>query len=355
MVDLTTQITLGVFLSTGLYCLLLLRVVEHQVGGDAARAVPHLSVMAAVAMAIVSMGMLIVFIHHVAILIQAPEVVAAVACDLDDAIVRLFPEKIGQAAGDGADETDGARVKEVESEQPRGTIPSTSEGYVQAVAGGSLLRLATESQLILRLRFRPGDFVTRDAPLADYWLTNTDTVDRSLSELLRCRLNDAVLVGVRRTPRQDVECAVEELVEIAVRALSPGINDPFTAINCIDRLGASLGRLAERVVPAAYRYDEHGRLRVIAHPREFPDVMDAAFNQIRQYGSSSVAVTTRLLEALASIAEHVMHEEDRAAVQRHAEMVLRQAESFGERFDKQAVDERYHRIQQRLIKMHVDR
>lgn len=341
MYDVTTQITLGVFLSTGFYCLLLLRVVER---GTDSMHVPHLSIFIAVALAVLSMMMLIIFIHHIATLIQAPNVVAAVATDLNEAIVRLFPETIGNPAGDGEvrDATDSDQA--MRPAESGVVIGSKLEGYIQAIDGDNLIQIVAEHDVVLRLQCRPGDFIAIDSPLAKVLPGYQRPGATPDADELTAVLNRMIIVGFRRTPRQDLECAIDELVEIAVRSLSPGINDPFTAINCIDRLGASLSRLAERRMPAPNRYDEQGRLRVIASAVSFAGALDAAFNQIRQYANDSVAVTIRLLEALAAILPHTFRAEDRVAVKHHARMIARVADAFTEESDKQAVHDRLDRI-----------
>jgi uncharacterized membrane protein len=166
MYDLPTQVTLGVFLSTGLYCLLLLRIVEHHDGGAAA---PHLSVLVAVMFSVLSMAMLIVFIHHVAMLIQAPHVVAAVARDLDDAIARLFPEEIGDAVGDEQRRNERGRDQEAGLGEEYLVVRSTGDGYIQAIDEDGLMQMACERDLVLRLRSRPGNFIATGSPLADVW------------------------------------------------------------------------------------------------------------------------------------------------------------------------------------------
>src|SRR5690606_18751867 len=120
---------------------------------------------------------------------------------------------------------------------------------------------------------------------------------------------------------QDVEFAVNQLVEMAVRALSPGINDPFTAIACVDHLGSALCRLAARDMPSPYWHDRHDKLRLIERPERYGELVDSAFNQIRQYGRSSAAVTIRLLDTIVVIAGFVCRAEDRATLLRHAEMI----------------------------------
>jgi uncharacterized membrane protein len=127
-----------------------------------------------------------------------------------------------------------------------------------------------------------------------------------------------------------------------VRALSPGINDPFTAMTCTDRLGSALCRLAVRKIPSPYRYDASGTLRVIAPGVTFAQVTDAAFNQIRQYGRSSAAVTIHLLEVLTMVAHEVRTEADRGALLRHAAMIERGGrEALPEEQDGIEVKERY--------------
>lgn len=336
MHDLPTQITLGVFLSTGFYCLLLLRVVESHEDGLVA---PHLSILAAVVFTVLSMMMLIVYIHHVAVMIQAPNVVASVARDLDAAIDRMFPERVG------VEDEDPARQDESPPESEGLLLFSCREGYMQALAADDLMCWAREQDLIVRLQERPGSFVVRDAPVAEVWRRGPSDASR---EDLEKHFNSLFIVGERRTPRQDVECAVDELAEVAVRALSPGVNDPFTAANCVDRLGASLARFAERRVPDARRYDDDGVLRVVTRPIGLANMLEAAFNQIRQYSRDSVAVTIRLLEALEIIASRVSQPDDAAAVQTHAEMIVRGSESLPEEFDKRGIRERYERVQAAL-------
>ena len=146
----------------------------------------------------------------------------------------------------------------------------------------------------------------------------------------------------QRTAFQDVEFTVDQLVEVAVRALSPGINDPFTAIACIDRLGEGLCRLAGRSMPSPVRYDAEGRLRVVTRPVTFEAVMNAAFHQIRQYGRTSVAVLIRLLETFEMIAAQVRRENDRAALEHHALLVCEAGQKgLPDEADRKAVQERY--------------
>ena len=162
-----------------------------------------------------------------------------------------------------------------------------------------------------------------------------------MTDRLTDHVNSLFVLGHQRTSDQDIEFGVNQLVETAVRALSPGLNDPFTAITCVDQLGSALCRLASRDMPSPYRHDRENQLRVIAPAVTFPEIMDAAFNQIRQYSRSSAAVTIRLLETIAVVAGFVRRPEDRATLLRHAEMIARGASGgLPEEQDHQAVEER---------------
>lgn len=168
-----------------------------------------------------------------------------------------------------------------------------------------------------------------------------DRVDEAVSE----RVGSVFLLGKQRTLEQDVEFAINQLVEIALRALSPGINDPFTAITCVDRLGAALRRLAERAMPSRHRYDAAGALRVIADIVDFGGAVGATLDQIRQAARSNVAVTLRLLETIAVVREGARRHEDRETLLGHASMIWRGADTaVSESGDRAAIEERYQRL-----------
>jgi uncharacterized membrane protein len=163
-----------------------------------------------------------------------------------------------------------------------------------------------------------------------------------VNDKLTKQINDAFILGRERTEQQDVEFCIHQLVEVALRAISPGINDPFTAIRCIDELSAALCRLAKRDFPSPYRYDSDRHLRVIADPVTFAGLTDDAFNQIRQYSKPDVAVIIRLLEAITLIASRTENKKDRAALLRHAQMIQRSSqENISEELDRKDVEERY--------------
>jgi uncharacterized membrane protein len=339
MRDTTTQTVLGTFVATFLYCLIVLRTIRR---ADEVAFVPHLSVSLGVLLAVVSVGVLIYFIHHVSVSIQANEIVARVGTELIEGIERLFPENIGRGAQRIPTEPPDADFLDTFDREAR-PIGSAGDGYLQFVDGDYLMALAMQEDVVIRLTRRPGHYVVTTHPLALVWPGNRVT------DQLVDSVNSAFAMGYQRTSGQDIEFAVNQLVEIAVRALSPGVNDPFTAMTCVDHLGSALCHLAQRDMPSPYRHDSQNQLRVITPVFTFPDVTDTAFNQIRQYGRSSTAVTIRLLETIAVVAGSVQRSENRAALLRHARMIARGAAGgLPEEEDRLEVEERFQLVNQLL-------
>ena len=158
-------------------------------------------------------------------------------------------------------------------------------------------------------------------------------------------LNLCFLLGNDRSSEQDVEFAIKQLVEIALRALSPGINDPFTAITCIDRLSTALILFMENANEAPYIYDENGHLRVIEDLTTFEGVVDAAFNQIRQTASDNPAIVIRLLERIKDVALHAKSRSHKDVLLEHAALIKNNAhQKIKEKRDLRDIDERYENV-----------
>jgi uncharacterized membrane protein len=329
--DTTTQVVIGSFVATFLYCLLVLRSIR---GEDAGSFVPNLSVSLGVLFALVSLGVLIYFIHHIALTIQADEVVARVAAELNQGINRLFPEKIGE--GDSRHAAEGPDALPQPFDREARPICAIEDGYLQFIDPDALLNLAVQEDVLFRVQQRPGRYIVAGGPLVWVWPAGR------ITEKLEADVHDAFILGSYRTPVQDLEFSVNQLVEVAVRALSPSINDPFTAITCVDRLGSALCRLCLREMPSPTRRDEQGRLRLVAPAVTFRGVADAALNPIRQSARSNAAVTIRLLETVTLIAGFARRPDDRASLWRQVEMIARGAhEGLPEKEDREAVERRY--------------
>lgn len=316
MRDRGNQITLGTFIATFVYAMLVLRTIR---GGDDAVFVPPLATSVGILLVFVSVGVLIYFIHHVASSIQADSVVRSIARETEEAIDRLFPATIGN---EGPDRDPSNTAAQVTSCLPAGfdasatALPALRSDYLQIVDNERLMALAVEHDLLIRLRVRPGDFVVEGGTIAAVWS------DGDMGTALQGEVRRAFVLGQSRTLQQDLEFGILELVEVAVRGMSTGINDPFTTMNCVDRISSLLCRLTTRPFPAAGRFDDEGRLRVVAEVPTFTGFVDAGFNQIRQNAGRSPTVLMRMLAALAHIAVQTRTREQRQALARHAGLVL---------------------------------
>lgn len=334
MRDRGNQFVLGTVTSTYLFCLLVMRTVSDE---PVSRFVPHLSILAAVLLAILCVGVLIYFIHHVAESIQVTNVIAAVSRELAAEIHRRFPDKISESVGKR--ETEYALdvlLPEGFNEQVR-PVPALSSGYLQAVDHPGLLELAEKKDLVIRIGHRVGHFIVAGAPLVEIW-----PGDAADSEELVKAVNGFFITGHKRSQEQDLVFLVNELVEIAARALSPGVNDPFTAISCINHLGVSLCDLAQRAFPPVLKKDDENRVRIVAYPTTFERIVDAAFNQIRQYGRTHAAVSIRLLENIQVVLPFTHYPEQRKALLRQAAMIEQGShEGLPEGSDRRDVHERY--------------
>lgn len=318
MSDSIADLVIGQYVGTSLYCMLVLQTVREGKNGTDVFT-PQLGTAVGLILGLICMGMLILFIHHVATAMQAPTIITAVARDLDLAVDRLFPERIGERPDE---EESRLSIEDLRAELSDNniTVASQAEGYIEGIDGESLVSLACEAEGVVELLCKPGDFVTREKLLARIWLPRDTEKTDDMTTSYTNSVNRVIIVGPRRTPRQDVGYAARELVEIALRALSPGINDPFTAMSCVDRLGGALGRLVERSVPLRIRRDGESIARVLITEADgFPDVLIQSFGQIREYGASSTAVSLTILKALTEIANHASRPDDIHAIRGEAE------------------------------------
>lgn len=307
-----TQLVLGTYVGTFIYCLLVLSAVRSEPGHVF---VPHLSVTVGLLLGVLSFAFLIYFIHHVALFIQAPRIIDDVAKNLEANLRQSFPERTQHAREKTPDEEEEERSQVDQIEHAGKPILAAHSGYIQAIDLEGLVGMAQECELVVRLLHRPGHFVISGHVIAYAVPAN------QVGEEEARRINGAFLTGSERTPTQDPEFAVHQLVEVALRALSPGINDPFTALNCVDRLGAALAILGERRLPSRYLRDNENRLRIITEPYTYTGVVDAAFNQIRQSAAGNMAVTLRLLETIATLAEGDLPKPHREALREQAEAI----------------------------------
>ena len=310
--DRGTQFTLGTFVATFVYAtLVLISIGPASSGRDF---VPHLSITIAVALVTVSMAVLIYFIHHIAASIQLPRVIASIAKDLSRAIDA-------ESGDDGVSLEAGPSVPELlrRMNDAGGAVPAPESGYLQFVQHETLIGLAAKKGAVIRLLHRPGHFVVLGHPLATVWPPQA-------AEAVSRALRVAHITGSTRTLAQDLAFAVDQLVEIAIRALSPAVNDTFTALTCIDWLGESLCKVTTRWRPLRVHRDSHGYVRVITAHVSYGRLIERAFDKIRQAGRGMPAVLIRQLDALAKIVEHTTTEQQNELLLEQAALILEASE-----------------------------
>lgn len=330
MRDRANQVTLGTFVSTFLYSLLVLRTVST----EGANAVPHLSVTLAVMLAIASLSVLIFFIHHVSTTIQAPNLIQRITHDLQASVDTNLP------AADDPDLPSAPAVSQIASDFDLRAreIRAPGTGYVQVINFDRLVHVAAEHDLVVRLLTRPGRFLDGHTAFALAY-----PADR-MTEEAASQLRAAVGTGASRSQQHDVEFPIKQMVEIAVRALSPGINDPFTAGNCVDQLSAALSELAGRPMPPAEFTDKDGVARVhVREPLDFATLVGGMYDQIRQCASFHTIIYMQMLDGLVRVATCVRDASRLPPLLRQGELILAAAaRSVADESDREDVRKRYH-------------
>jgi uncharacterized membrane protein len=302
--DRTTQWTLGLFLGTFSYCIAALPAARSQPYPFA----PVATLLGAMLLALLCVGWLIFFINHISQSVSVNHIVDRIARETELVIDELMPltrASLYRAAG-----------PEVPAITDETAIASEASGYVRFIDTRNLVYLARSHGIRVRVLRRVGHFIP-----AGVALLMVSRPDRLTHDLI-VQLRGAIDVGPTRTLQQDVEFGVIQIVDIGLRAISPAVNDPSTAISCVDQLSRILIRWIGRVPPAPHMYDPPHVLRVVLDWVGFEGLLDTAFEQIRHYAAGDVAVSLRLLRAYADIAgtlrEPMLHD----ILRRRAEAVL---------------------------------
>ncbi len=309
MASFQTQTVLGTFMMTSVYCLLVLTSLGDRPSSDPASA--YMSVSLAVAMSVVSLALLVVYIHALATSIVSESLVQTVGNELDNSVVALKRADVAHAPP---------------AALPKGLIEHAATvrleraGYVQVIEFGTMLAAAQQADALILLPFQTGDFAVPDAdPI------RVHPPERLTPELARI-LQDSVSLGVHRTPVQDLEYSIRHLVEIAMRAMSPAINDPYTAVAVVQRLTSSWSQLFACELPSGALRDNQGTLRILFPPLSFRSLLKASFSQIRQTAAAKPFVLIHLLKALEQMAHSAVTDEQRGYLEEQVQAVLEDAE-----------------------------
>ncbi|WP_137389028.1 DUF2254 domain-containing protein [Rhodoligotrophos defluvii] len=282
MADRQIQSVLGLFIGTILYIILVLRTLDDTLGVEG---VPHLAVTTASVLTILCLLALLFYIHKIARSIIADNVVEAVSQELQETLRHILPENHG----------DGEKGAERSFRGGAWPVGIGQAGYLQVVDYARLVSLACEEDVQLAVKVRAGHYLLREGEHVAVYAGTCPSED------LRKRIRSAFTVGTERTPAQDPEHGVRQLVEIATRALSPGINDPFTAKAVIDRLGAAFEEALARDSQPSALCDRNGTLRLLADRSDISGLLDAAFDPIRQAGAAHPAILIQIARVTADL------------------------------------------------------
>lgn len=336
MHDKLTQCALGMFVTTFVYSVLVLHS-SQPVGAHGAA--PPLTISIAFYLAIASGAMLVYFTHHISQMIAAPSVIFEVGTEIDATIDRTYPALQNHRSPPVA----GAMDEILEQLERHGAaVAGTATGYIQTLDMIGLIAAAAQCDATVELTRRPGDYLYAGSVVARIWPANR-------RDALAAKIRDSMVVGPRRTPVQDLRFAFNQLAEIAVRAMSPALNDPFTAMDCVNRIGAGISRLAQQAPPSAYQTDAGGKLRLVIRPVTFTETVHSALTPVRNYSRESVIVTLQMLHALQELAPLLCDEGQRAAIAEQATLIRRGADAgLAEAADRQVVQAEYE-IAMRLL------
>jgi uncharacterized membrane protein len=323
------QIVLGTFISTFVYALLVLRAVRDLDDSEIADAtfIPFLAVTFAILFALISLALFIVFIDRIVGSIQVNTIVDEAASETRNSIDRLFPEPVGEEREEADDDEQLAPPEDAVH------IMASKTGYIQSIDADRLMRFATEADLVVHMIAPVGGFVVRDRPIAAV------SPENHLTEKLENELSHVFAIGRNRSTREDPEFGLRQIVDIAVKALSPSSNDPTTAVTAVDYLGSLIIEFARRDIPDRLRRDEQGALRVVAVGPTFRSMTDLAFNQIREHTDGDVAVTLALIQALTRISSIVKSEGRRNILEEHLAKISRaSAKNMVEPLDREQIN-----------------
>ncbi|WP_375487002.1 DUF2254 domain-containing protein [uncultured Mycobacterium sp.] len=327
--DRGTQVALGTFVASFCYAMITLVSVG---GGPHGDFVPHLSTTVTLTLTLADVGVLIYFLNHIASMIQLPVVIARIAGTLADEIAaqdRGGVFGVGVAHGPSAEEL---LARLAESGAP---IRTPRSGYLQVIRHDSLIKTASAADAVVQLPYRPGHFLVAGQVMALVWPPDAaGSVEK--------RLALGHVTGAYRTLPQDISFGLDQLVEIALRALSPAVNDTFTALTCVDWIADCLCRISTSWRPQRIRRDAEGRIRVIAYQADFDRLVERTFDTIRQAAVGMPAIMIRQLDALAKVIEQTPDRSRRTVLIRQAEAIQRaNLGSVAEPMDRDDVTQRY--------------
>lgn len=341
--DRTTQFVLGMFVATFVYCIAAALSIPS---GDVLSRSPQLTATLGVYLMLATFATLILLVQHISTMLQAPNIAAAAGVELQNVVSAEISNQVtsdGEGNGRLAARPDWPNEPIARAEIDGYPVRARRTGYIQFVDPDALLTLAREKDFTVRLLRRPGHHIWSGAVVA--LVSPADRVDEQLDRLIR----RAFQIGNGRTPTQDVEYAVNQLTEMAVRAMSAAINDPFTAMTCLDHVGHGLMEFIRQGQKGSHYYDQAGKLRLVLEPVTFDVLLSAAFDMLRHASCDNASVLLHMLKVIDLIGQEAQTPAARQHLLRHVRLI--QAESQAGNLieqDRRAIDQSGAALQMKL-------
>ena len=328
--DRITQFVLGMFVGTFVYCITAATSIPT---AEAALEAPQILVTIGLLLMMATFGSLILLVQHISTMLQAPQIAAAAGEELLEVVQsEILDDASGDARPTGQPAPGAPTVQNAMAESQGYPVRVPGSGYIQFIDPEYMLTLAQAKNLVIRLLRKPGDFVWPGEVVALIWPgggkggprlpEKPGQIDQEMDKQIR----RAFRFGKQRTPTQDVEYAVNQLVEMAVRAMSPAINDPFTAMTCLDYLGNGLALFAQKGEEMPNIYDRDGRLRLVFEPVPFELLLNAAFAMLRHDSCDNASILLYMLEVIEAIGQEAKAPEIHQQLLRQISLI--QAESL---------------------------
>ncbi len=333
--DWVTQACIGIFMAAFIYVFLVF-LVTHQ---DAQSSfIPQVSLIMSWFLVLGAFGFLVFYSHRVAVLIQNPDAIGRIVDDLRRAVEVVFLEPRGEPRVDFSASSNGQLLV-----TDNATVVSPSSGYVQGIDHLALVSVASKAGAMISILFRPGQFVLEGEVLA---IIAPSTAVSSLTPVVVKKIE----LGRHRVLAQDLEFGIAQIVEIAIRALSPAVNDTFTGVASVDLLGEALTILAGAQSVGNDWYDSHGNLRLQVRPLLLPRLIKQSFDQIRQAAADNPAVLIRLLSTIGRLSSKMESSTDREALLKQAGAVWETATSRPlVTMDREDIEAAWRRAERALI------
>jgi uncharacterized membrane protein len=327
--DRTTQSVLGMFVGTFVYCVagaLSIPSAEVQPQG------PQLTATVGLYLMLATFASLIVLVQHISTMLQAPNIAAAAGAELLDAVSAEMPDEV-TSGDDGRGELQqrpdlqgspaAPTVKNSAVETEGYPVRARRAGYIQYIDPDILYAVAREKNLVVRLLRKPGHFVRRGGMVALVWPAS------QIDEPLEREIRHAFQIGNVRTPTQDIRYAVNQLTEMAVRAMSPAINDPFTAMTCLDYIGEGLALFIRQGERTTRAFDMDDRLDFALEPVSLDELLSAAFDMLRHASCDNASVLLHMLETIDVIGQETKAPEARRQLLRHVSLIQAESQAGG--------------------------